>query len=104
MAPACTVYGAEQFFFLKCIHTGYLVRLLKAKKGSNPEIIAIKVILISKEAEFFTERHIQNPPQSTSGKNFITIYNLAVEGQKGVKAEKNPYRSNFDIKRSGICY
>ena len=33
----------------------------------NPEIIGRETILVSKEAEFFTDQHIQNPLKSFSG-------------------------------------
>ena len=46
-----------------------VVWLLKAKKGSNPEEIGIEVILVSKEANFIVEQHIQNPPKSALGKS-----------------------------------
>ena len=46
-----------------------IVWLLKAKRGSNPEKIGIEVILVSKEADFFVEQHIQNPPKSALGKS-----------------------------------
>ena len=40
-----------------------------AVEGFDPEEIGIEVILISKEADFFVEQHIQNPPKSTLGKS-----------------------------------
>ena len=46
-----------------------VVWLLKAKKVSNPEKIGIEVILVSKEADFFVEQHIQNPPKFALGKS-----------------------------------
>ena len=33
-----------------------------AKSPVTPEKIGIEVILVSKEADFFVEQHIQNPP------------------------------------------
>ncbi len=55
-----------------------LVWLLKAKKGSNPEIIGIEVILVSKEAEFFALglQYIQNPPESALGKKFYNRFSI----------------------------
>ena len=44
-----------------------LVRLLKAQNGSNPEKNGTKTILVSLEAEFFVEQHIQNPLKSAPG-------------------------------------
>ena len=46
-----------------------LVRLLKAQNGSNPEKNGTKTILVSLEAEFFVEQHIQNPLKSAPGKS-----------------------------------
>ena len=40
-----------------------IVWLLNIKKGSNLEEIGIEAILVSEEAEFFRQQHIQNPPQ-----------------------------------------
>ena len=37
---------------------------------SAPEEIRVEANLVSKNAEFFVEQHIQNPPKSVSGKNF----------------------------------
>ncbi len=33
-----------------------------AVEGLDPEIIGIEVTLVSKEAQFFVEQHIQSPP------------------------------------------
>ena len=52
----------------KCRPT-LLVRLLKAQNGSNPEKNGTMTILVSLEAEFFVERHIQNPLKSAPGKS-----------------------------------
>ena len=41
-----------------------------AVEGLDLEKIGIVANLVSKEAEFFVEQHIQNPPKSTSGKKF----------------------------------
>ena len=40
-----------------------------AVEGFDPEEIGIEVILVSKEADFFVEQHIQNPPKSALGKS-----------------------------------
>jgi hypothetical protein len=45
-----------------------IVWLLKAKKEPNPEKNGIEVILVSKEAKFYAQPHIQNPPESALGK------------------------------------
>jgi hypothetical protein len=37
---------------------------LKARNGSNLEKNGIEAILVSKEAEFIGQQHIQNPPKS----------------------------------------
>ena len=40
-----------------------------AVEGFDPEEIGIEVILVPKEANFFVEQHIQNPPKSALGKS-----------------------------------
>ena len=40
------------------------------------EKIGIEANLVPKEAEFFVEQHIQNPPKSTSGKLLFLQLNL----------------------------
>ena len=40
-----------------------------AVEGFDPEEIGMEVILVSKEADFFVEQHIQNPPKSAVGKS-----------------------------------
>ena len=55
------------------LHLGSVVWLLNIKKGSNLEEIGIEAILVSKEAEFFRQQHIQNPPQWHLG-NLIYDY------------------------------
>ena len=44
-----------------------------AVEGLDLEKIGIEV---PKEAEFFVEQHIQNPPKSTSGKLLFLQFNL----------------------------
>ena len=43
--------------------------VVQAQNGSNPEKNGIKTILVSLEAEFFVEQHIQNPLKSAPGKS-----------------------------------
>ena len=47
-----------------------------AVKGLDPEIIGIVVNLVSKEAEFFVEQYIQNPPETALGKVCYTRLNV----------------------------
>ena len=50
-----------------------------AVEGLDPEKIGIEEILVSKEAEFFVEEHIQNPPKSTLGKLFYSKLKFAIK-------------------------
>ena len=47
-----------------------------AVEGLDLEKIGIEADLVPKEAEFFLEQHIQNPPKSTSGKLLFLRFNL----------------------------
>ena len=47
-----------------------------AVEGLDLEKIGIEANLVPKEAEFFVEQHIQNPPKSTSGKIFYVQLKL----------------------------
>ena len=41
----------------------------------NPEIDSIELILVSSEAEFFVEQHIQNPLNfASSAENFLCMF------------------------------
>ena len=50
---------------LTCLHDTSSL----AVEGFDPEEIGIEMILVSKEADFFVEQHIQNPPKSALGKS-----------------------------------
>ena len=54
-----------------------------AVEGLDPEKIGIEEILVSKEAEFFVEEHIQNPPKSTLGKLFYSKLKFAIKNVHG---------------------
>ena len=43
-----------------------------AVEGLDLEIISIEVYLVPKEAEFFVEQHIQNPPKTVLGEFFYS--------------------------------
>ena len=47
-----------------------------AVEGLDLEKIGIEANLVPKEADFFVEQHIQNPPKSTSGKLLFLQFNL----------------------------
>ena len=47
-----------------------------AVEGLDLEKIGIEANLVPKEAEFFVEQHIQNPPKSTSGKLLFLQFNI----------------------------
>ena len=56
---------------LKLHHsTVVIVWTLKAKKWVYMEKNGRKLVLVSFEAQFFVEQHIQSPPKSTLGKKF----------------------------------
>jgi len=50
-----------------------------AVKGLDREEIGIGEVLVRKEAEFFVEQHIQNPPKSTSGKIFYSTLKFVIK-------------------------
>ena len=58
--------------------TGFIVQLLKGQKRLNLEKSSVEAILVSKEAEFITEQHIQNPPKSTVGNWFYCYFSMPV--------------------------
>ena len=59
-----------------CHHTFGDLAHSPAVKGLDLEIIGIVVNLVSKEAEFFVEQHIQNPPETALGKVCYTRLNI----------------------------
>ena len=65
---ACSLYHV-QLICASVDITSIIVWLLKAQNGSNPEKNGTKTILVSLEAEFFVEQHIQNPLKSAPGKS-----------------------------------
>ena len=54
-----------------------------AVEGLDLEKIGIEEILVSKEAEFFMEEHIQNPPKSTLGKLFYSKLKFSIKNVHG---------------------
>ena len=60
-----------------------------AVEGLDPEKIGIEEILVSKEAEFFIEQHIQNPPKFTSGKLFYSKLKISIK--MCTKLDNNAY-------------
>ncbi len=56
----------------------YIVQLLKGQKRLNLEKSSVEAILVSKEAEFITEQHIQIPPKFAVGNWFYCYFSMLV--------------------------
>ena len=80
MAPFINTVSKKLWNFEKIFETQKLDPLYSlAVEGLDPEKIGIEEILVSKEAEFFVEEHIQNPPKSTLGKLFYSKLKFAIK-------------------------